>query len=401
MEYAILEDNLSRLEAKLTRISNKCKKYGCSFIYEKLGEQYKTLTNEHGFEYQAKFIIVRVEGTAVVNNWEFVASLEHTEKGNIINRISNIEVPERFYTSSPVCEHCKSNRFRKNTFIVHNTETGEFKQVGKSCLLDFTNGLSAEMAATYVSLFDTVIAGEAPVEGSSYQYYLNTVEYLQFVAETISKFGYVRRNDHGTFTADRAFEYYVVAHGGYTSPNYIEYRNRLISEMEKVKFNPERPEIILLVKSAMNWILGQDESNNYIHNLKTACSLEYITSKNFGVLASLFPTYNRELEYQAEKAAEEERRRKEIERNANSIFVGSIKERITVQVESIKCVTSFETEYGFMRIYKIVDISGNVFVWKTGNLLDENSKEIVGTVKAHNEFRGIKQTELTRCRVVS
>ena len=73
MEYAILEDNLSRLEAKLTRISNKCKKYGCSFIYEKLGEQYKTLTNEHGFEYQAKFIIVRVEGTAVVNNWEFVA----------------------------------------------------------------------------------------------------------------------------------------------------------------------------------------------------------------------------------------------------------------------------------------------------------------------------------------
>lgn len=42
----------------------------------------------------------------------------------------------------------------------------------------------------------------------------------------------------------------------------------------------------------------------------------------------------------------------------------------------------------------------NVYTWKTSNCLGENSiKSLTGTVKTHTEYRGIKQTELTRCRV--
>lgn len=33
MTYKIFEGNLERLEKKLTRIANKCKKYGCDFRY--------------------------------------------------------------------------------------------------------------------------------------------------------------------------------------------------------------------------------------------------------------------------------------------------------------------------------------------------------------------------------
>ena len=43
MTYSILEANMERLEKKLTRIQNKCKKFGCSFTYEKVGEEFKTL----------------------------------------------------------------------------------------------------------------------------------------------------------------------------------------------------------------------------------------------------------------------------------------------------------------------------------------------------------------------
>lgn len=162
MKYAIYEGNLDRLEKKLKRIFNKCKAYGCDFHYEQTGEEFRELKDEKGNKYTARFVLVEAEGTAVINDWEFVAELEHTEKGNIITGVAGIEVPERYYTTTPVCEHCNSKRYRKNTYIVRNKTTGEFKQVGKSCLKDFTHGMSAEAVTQYMSLFDTLIEGETP-----------------------------------------------------------------------------------------------------------------------------------------------------------------------------------------------------------------------------------------------
>lgn len=75
MVYSILEANMERLEKKLTRIQNKCKRFGCSFTYEKVGEEFKTLKDERGVEYKAKFILIEAEGKAVLNDWVFVASV--------------------------------------------------------------------------------------------------------------------------------------------------------------------------------------------------------------------------------------------------------------------------------------------------------------------------------------
>lgn len=126
MKYAIYEGNIDRLEKKLKRISNKCKAYGCDFHYEQTGEEFRELKDEKGNKYTARFVLVEAEGTAIINDWEFIAELEHTENGNIITGVAGVEVPERYYTSKPMCEHCNSKRFRKNTYIVRNKQTGEF-----------------------------------------------------------------------------------------------------------------------------------------------------------------------------------------------------------------------------------------------------------------------------------
>ena len=84
-----------------------------------------------------------------------------------------------------------------------------------------------------------------------------------------------------------------------------------------------------------------------------------------------------------------------------SEYIGNIKERITINIQSFQCVTSWETDFGTTRIYKIVDKDGNIFTWKTGNTIDEDAEIIVGTVKAHNEYKGVKQTEITRCKIVA
>lgn len=48
------------------------------------------------------------------------------------------------------------------------------------------------------------------------------------------------------------------------------------------------------------------------------------------------------------------------------------------------------------------DAQGHQFLWKTGSYIEAQEGDKVtlkGTIKAHSEYKGIKQTELTRCKV--
>ena len=390
MRYPIYEGNLERLRKKMARIQNKCRKYNTDFRYEEVGEEFRKLKDYDGTFYMARFVIVEAEGVAIVNGWRFAATVEHTEKGNIIRAVCNIEVPDRYYTSDPICEHCNSHRRRKDTYIVMNEDTGDFKQVGKSCLADFTHGMSAEAVAQYTAAFEELIRGETPSEGSRITRYIKTEVFLRYIAETIRHFGYTKYDPYGTriSTFQRADRYYTVNNGGFRLDE--ETRQRILSEMESCGFDAESAEAKKETSAALEWLKQQSETNTYMHNLKTACSLEYVTGKHFGIIASLFPAYNRELEREAE-------RQRAAKAAKVSQWIGNVGERIEIHVESAACVTSWQTRFGCTRVYKFIDDAGNIYTWKTGVYLEEVST-IKGTVKAHNEFRGAKQTELTRCR---
>lgn len=389
--YRIYEENMEKLTKKLNRISNKCKKYGCEFHFAEVGEEYKEITDEFGNKLTARFVLVEAEGTAIINGWKFVASLDHTDKGNIINRVDDsIEVPERYYEGKAVCEHC-GNKNLKYSYIVMNEETGEFKQVGRNCLADFTHGLSAEGVAAYLDGIRELEEGEAPKGGSGYRYYIPTKQYLQYVAETIRCFGYVKSDDYPNRpTKDRAERFWIAEH----LYNRItkESRDAILAEMEEVGFNANSDKAVQDTQDALKWLSEQTDNGNYMHNLKVACSNDYVTQ--MGIVASLFPTWNRNLEYEAKKKAEAEKAKV-------SEFVGEVGKRIEVKVKSYGAITSYQTQWGWTIVWKITDEEGNVYIWKTGNDIPEDVKVIKGTVKAHNEYRETKQTELTRCKVVA
>lgn len=401
-QYSIYEGHMNDLMKKVTKIQNKCKKFGCEFHFAQVGEEIKEVKDTDGNLVKCKFIIVEAEGTAVINGWEFVASVEHTEAGNIFSKaLTDVEIPEQYRNSNPICEHCNSNRMRKDTFIIRNAETGEFKQVGKSCLKDFTNGMSASTAVWFASLKDIFKeAEEAPVSCGYGKRYYSTREILQYTAETIRHFGYTK-TDNGDSTRDRMERFMMVTNGQtrWMDDKVIEETKNL---MTKVGFNPDSKEATEMVDNALNWILNQETSNDYMHNLKVACSLDDTHWGRFGLLVSLFPTFNRELEYQAMKA-EQERKSKQERKSEHQGQVGS---KLTIEVESVKCVTSWDSCFdGYHTtttyIWKIVDLQGNVYTWKSSKWMDEENppKVIKGTVKEHKVFREVKQTELTRCRI--
>lgn len=177
MLYEIFEDNMPRLQKKLARIQKKCIEYGCEFSYQELGETFKQVRDEEtGVKHTAKFITVDVSGTAHVNDWEFIATIEHSKPINIIRSFRpEVQIPESYYTADTRCDRCNTKRNRKDTYLIRNTITGEFKQVGKTCLKDFTKGLSAEAVTAYVSWFDELIKGEQPTPGFKSYYPVSEV----------------------------------------------------------------------------------------------------------------------------------------------------------------------------------------------------------------------------------
>lgn len=386
---------MERLEKKIDQIYRKCQSYGCNFEFDIVGDEFREITDEHGRRVTAHYIIVEAEGTAVINGWEFAAALEHTPNGNIIKGVPGIEIPERYYKAAPVCEHCNTIRNRKDTYVVRNRETGEFKQVGKSCLKDYTHGLSVELAAQYVSLFDELIRGEAPYQGACVEHFINTEEYLRYVAETTRRFGYTKCEECVQGTADKALGFYQADHGAITFRGLLE---RLQNEMQSVDFNANAEENVKLVHDALAWLAGQKPTSSYVQSLGTACSLEYVTQRNYKLVASLLRWYNREVTRHYEAYRDE----------SGSEFVGREGDALKVDAQYVKCLTSWEGQYGTTYMYKILGHDGNTYIWKTGKgfpssymdtALDTGSLIITGTVKKHAEFNGVKQTELTRCKL--
>lgn len=68
----------------------------------------------------------------------------------------------------------------------------------------------------------------------------------------------------------------------------------------------------------------------------------------------------------------------------------------------------FDTQWGSTAIYAFTDAEGHHFIWKTASWPDAMTKVnegdsivLKGTIKEHNEYKGCKQTVLTRCKIVA
>lgn len=100
----------------------------------------------------------------------------------------------------------------------------------------------------------------------------------------------------------------------------------------------------------------------------------------------------------AEKTLKDLAETKEL--NDASVYVSDVGTRIEFEA---KVVGVYETEgfYGHTDIVKFRDSKGNLFTWFASGytyLEREDRISIKGTVKKHDEYRGVKQTVLTRCK---
>jgi len=326
-----------------------------------------------------------------INGWEFVSSLEHTEEGNIIHNIGGKDLPSKYRTCGPWCDHCKLNRSRNDTFVIVNDD-GVYKQIGRNCLALFfgIDGSNiANMAEIYSIANELASASEsedAENWGSSPATFDVLETFLSHVAQVISIEGWRSRKTASEVgdlsTSDIAYSHL------HPSPYFS---NRLYAEPSDKS--------IEIAKSAIEWCenLSDEEvnDNEYLHNIRVIARRGFIGNRQYGYAASIVSAYNKSITDRINKE-----RRERIKEESN--FVGMIGKRqnFIVMVEK---VLQFDGAYGPTHMHIMTDELGNRLTWKSSStVLDIGIMFVIkGTVKNHEEYRGIKQTILTRCQVVN
>lgn len=396
--YQIPEDNIETLQAKINKLNKTAAKLNCNPITcNILKEEIREIKEDGKPVKYIKYYHVEILGESpIISGWKFLGTIQHESAGNILRIVpgnDNIDLTY-YYNVAPICDHCQTKRRRKDTYLIQHTETGEIKQIGKSCLKDFLGHTSPQQIASYLEYIlnmEDHIQEELSFLGGNNKTYIPTIEFLQYAAEFILRYGFMSKS-----------KFQELIEQGINPA--IPTVNRVLNAMFPLpKIEPEIKEkditkkAITLSEKALQWARNElDPGNNqYLHNLKISVAGDFISFRNTGVAASLIPAYQREIEKIEFKKREEKEKQL-------SEYVGNIKDKIEKELTLLKVFT-FDSDFGVCHIYKFKDAEDNIYTWKTSKYIEEEEGEVVkvkGTIKEHSEYRGEKQTVLTRCKII-
>ena len=415
--YRMLEWNYEIFLEKIKKLNTRAKKLKVEEIEieEILIENYEHFTpemKEAGEKpmYFKLFYIVIKGISPQIEGWEFVAKLEKYPDGNLITNISEEDLPKQYRDSDFYCDHCKSRRDRKIVYVVKNIKTGEYKQVGSTCLKDFIGGHNPEGKANFLSgLYDLL--------GSIYKEYLNP-DFSDFNSKTPFSI------DIHTFLSEIALE--VRIQGRYITRKEAKIKEILSTPDAAIcrileRLNPYNNQSkiekvlscdIALAEKIIKWILNLDQGkldSEFLFNLFIIASGGFVDFKNKGLAGYIYQIYHNEIK---------EKEKREFQ----SDYVGEIKERKDFELFYYKSF-NFSGVFGKTYIHLFYDKEGNQFKWSTNQFLGNEQEEVCaygcyteivevpysegtkiklkGTIKAHEEYKGTKQTVLTRCKILN
>ncbi len=313
--------------------------------------------------------------------WSLVATLEPFDGGvNLIRSIPGAGELDASFRAGTQCDHCNKSRNRSATFVVRH-EDGRTMRVGRQCIGDFLGGQSPESIALEFALANDCASfgdDEEFSSGGSAPTVYPLVPFVALVIREICTNGWVSRKVAGErcvmASADAALD-------------------RFIGNPFK-GIRPEVPneEEISSAKAAIAWTAALEGTSDFDHNIKSIALSGNATGRTIGMAAAIYGAHQRFLE-------REVARREFARASADSAHVGAVKARLDL-VLSVTSVFTAESDFGVTHIHTMVDASGNVFKWfaSSGCLKIGETYSVRGTVKGHGEYKGRKETILTRCK---
>lgn len=331
-----------------------------------------------------------------INGWSLVGSVEHTEFGNLLRSRSGFELHLEYrITKATRCDHCNVQRDRISTVVI--VKDGQYMQVGRNCLHNFF----AVDPMKAISWLECVLSCETSFhdledgEGGMFGGYVKGGSLDNILAHTlrvIQAYGWLSRSKAAEFgkgmpTAD-------IVHRWMTETSKtIDTFYKLFPEL-KVELTPEQVATNNeLIQAAIDYTKGFEQlpsMNDYQHNLLVIAKRGYADWKALGLAASMMSSYMRHMEMQLYK-----------ERvgslTKDSVYVGEVGERLTMDVEIISVVES-SNDFGINYRTKMVTTDGNLLTGFLSNNIGAAGDKcrISFGVKKHNEYQGRKETIVSR-----
>ena len=383
--YEIPEDNMEALFTKLNKLNKKAKRFGLpETTVKETGERFET-RKKNREEYTIRFIEIEVNFGAipVLDGWSFIARIDHDGViGNTVAVVPGLFLPEQYRNAESNCEHCGHKRNRKRTYICEHTD-GRFIQVGSTCLKDFIGKLSPDYVLTCASIYfdaDGMINElREPREERATRYF----NLRHFLAESVK----VIKRD-GWLSVSKARESY----NEHAVPTVTYILNDLFPERG---YTPDEPtaDDWATADKVIDWAKTMDENNksDYAFNCAKIARAGLLKSDHFALIASLVASYNRAMG----KATERELAARIRE---TSTHYGEIKKRYDMTLTVLSVQEMPPTQWGVSYLVKFTD-GTNLFSWFASDTPDMEVGETVSvraTVKAHREYKGVEETQLTR-----
>jgi hypothetical protein len=400
--YQVVLDNIPLLEKKVAKVNKIAAKLGCPPVVVTMSEiKFKEIVKatEDGRQIKTgeyvEYYDVEIVGSApIIAGWKFIGTLSHDYKDAVLRAVPNEVIPAKYFTATPdQCDHCNKIRQRRDTYVVQNIETGETKQVGKSCVRDFLGHNNPENIGKYLDYIADIGSEDFDEDRPFARNRLNVpiMTLAGHIARCLRVYGFVSRkaaeSNKCWATADAVELSYDGEKG--TEPN------------KKVFKEPPTAEDFEVGKKGIEFLRNEMEvKSEFQHNIKTIANNDYIAYRDIGMTA-----YGMQSWLQAKEMAVKEQKAKE--NRKPSEYVGKVGERIVAKVK-VEFHTTFEGAFGTTHLFKMADENDNVFAWfgsgdakeVLGNLKSRDEfVTIKGTVKKQEVYKDVKQTMLTRVAI--
>lgn len=281
------------------------------------------------------------------------------------------------------CDHCKLDRQRKTTYLVQEVATGAIKQVGSTCLRDFLGTDPAAILSYAEWLREVEEFGASGGGGGGTAREIATLGYLTHVCTMLRVNGWAPRSGSDYPTADQASQNLWAA----SQEKRDKYGKQLWVDVE----DADR----VRAQTARDWALehfGAVEPydlSDFDRNCLVAARGATVNRRTEGILAYLPVAHSRFLEKQVELQNDRAKA-------ADSVHFGQVGDRVVLELK-VERVFETETQWGCTYITQLADADGNRFKW-FGSYGLEIGDTYVGrwTVKGHDEYKGVKETVLSR-----
>lgn len=313
-----------------------------------------------------------------MGNWNVIAQVEAMENSNLIFNVSrkpeDAEAVEKYRNCPIGCDHCETKRQRKLSYILKDATGDEYKQVGSTCLEDFT-GIDPAAALFLAKMYEftSLVDCSGEEEGrmgkaSSFA----TRDFLTRVVFLTSKEGFV--------SASKARE----EGGSATYEDATSLDKRLsddsVLRMEYLQTYDQHAKTADAIRA---WYASKETVESFDANVKTLLASDdiLIDRKHLKLL-------------EIAQAPQEP-----------LVHVGTVGQKVATAL-TVDWVHAYDTAYGTQYRINLLDDDGNKLSWKTStppaDLLGSTAKGQTFLaefkIKSHDEYKEEPQTAVSHLK---